>query len=111
MSTGGVGKELRDTLYEQAQRLHEEAISGRPIPMATRKEMKDQAAALRDQWMELEAARFNEAADEYKAAVGSVKGRLVKLRKELDDVSDAVKVVERATSVLQSVHRLLKLVV
>ena len=111
MATVEVDKKVRDTLYDQAQRLQQAAMSGRPIPMPQRTQMKGQATALYDQWLELEAARFNDAADDYKVAVRSVKAALKKLEKELHDLEDAIKAMERATAVFKVVDRLLKLAI
>ena len=111
MATIEVDQKLRDALYDQARRLQKAAMSGRPIPMPQRTQMKGQAAALHDQWLELEAARFNDAADDYKAAVRSVKAALKKLEKVLDDLKDVIKAVERATAVFKGVDRLLKLAI
>ena len=86
-------------------------MSGRPIPMPQRTLIKGQATALYDQWLELEAARFNEETDEYKNAVRSVHGALTTLKNELDELKDTIKTVERATSVFKAVDRLLKLAV
>ena len=106
-----VDKQLRDALNDQARRLQEAAMSGQPIPMPQRTQMRGQANALYDQWLELEAARFNDAAEDYKAAVRSVKAALKKLNKELDDLEDVIKVLERATAALKVVDRLLKLAI
>ena len=111
MPTVEVDNKLRDALYDQSQQLQKAAMSGRPIPMPQRTQMKGQATALYDQWLELEAARFNDAADGYKAAVRSVKAALKKLEKALDDIEDAIKAVERATVVFKVVDRLLKLAI
>ena len=111
MESVEVDKQLRDALYDQARRLQRAAMSGRPIPMPQRTQMRGQATALYDQWLELEAARFNETAADYKTAVRSVKAALKKLNKELDDLEDVIKVLERATAVLKVVDRLLKLAV
>ena len=103
--------ELRTALYDQAQRLQSTATSGRSIPMPERKQMKEQATTLYDQWQELEAARFNDAADGYEDAVQSMKAAIEKLEEELDAFNEAVTVLERATAVIKVVDRLLNLAV
>ena len=109
MATVKADKKLRDALYVEAGRLQKAAMSGRPIPMPQRTLMKGQATALYDQWLELEAARFNKTARRYQVAVRSLEEALQKLKDELDDLEDAIKAVERATAVFKVVDRLLKL--
>ena len=111
MATVEFDERLRDALYDQAQRLQKAAMSGRQIPMPQRTQLKGQATALYDQWLELEAARFNDAADDYRATVRSVKTALRKLENALDDFEEAIKVVERATAVFKVTDRLLKLAI
>ena len=61
MANTKADKKTRDDLFKQSRELQKAAMSGRPIPMPQRTAMKGQAQALFEQWIELEAARFNSA--------------------------------------------------
>jgi exonuclease VII small subunit len=104
-------KKTRDALFEEIRRLQRASMSGKPIPTPQRTAMKGQAAALHEQWLELEAARFNNATAAYKKAIQRVESAIAKLHKEIDSLDNAIKVLERATAVIKSVDGLLNLAV
>lgn len=104
-------KETRDGLHAEARRLQAAAMSGRPIPMPQRTAMRGQAAALFEQWLEMEAARFNDAAQDYKDAIDAVDGAIATLHDEIDSLENAIAVVEKATAVVTAVDGLLKLAI
>ena len=104
-------KETRDKLFEEASHLQKAAMSGDPIPMPQRTAMRGQAAALFEQWIELEAARFNTSAQDYNKAIGGMKAALADLQAEIDALEDAIKIVEQATVVVRAGDALLKVAI
>lgn len=104
-------KKTRDSLFRESRALQKAAMSGRPIPMPQRTAMKGQAQALFEQWIELEAARFNNATEDYKAAIAGVNSALEELQKEVDKLENAIRVVERATAVIRTIDKLLALAI
>ncbi len=104
-------KKTRDGLYRELRRLQKAAISGKPIPMPQRTAMRGQAMALYEQWLELEAARFNKATDAYKTAIDRVDKAIAALQQEIDKLDKAIKTLEKATAVMKAVDGLLKLAV
>ena len=111
MTTVQTNKKTRDDIYRELRRLQKAAVSGKPIPMPQRTAMKGQAAALYEQWLELEAARFNDATGDYKSAIEEVTSAVASLQKEIDSLDDAIKTVEKATAVIKAVDGLLKLAI
>lgn len=111
MSNKVADKNTRDALHDEALRLQRAAMSGAPIPMPQRTAMKGQAQAMFEQWLELEAARFNTAAADYKAAIDGLNGAIKDLKAEIDTLDNAIRAVEQATKVIKAADGLLKLAI
>lgn len=111
MATVQVDDQLREAIHKEMTRLQAAAISGRPIPMPQRTAMRGQAAALFEQWLELEAARFNDTTSDYRTAITQVETAITDLHAEIDRLDDAIKVVEKATAAVRAVDGLLKIAI
>lgn len=111
MANKAADKKTRDALHDEARSLQRAAMSGRPIPMPQRTAMKGQAEAMFEQWLELEAARFNAATQDYASAIEGVNGAIAELREEIARLDDAIRTVERATAVIRAVDGLLRLAI
>lgn len=111
MSKKVASKKTRDALHDEALRLQRAAMSGVPIPMPQRTAMKGQAQAMFEQWLELEAARFNASAEDYKAAIDGVNSAIKELKAEIDTLDNAISTVEQATEVIKAVDGLLRLAI
>ena len=104
-------KATRDALFAESRNLQKAAMSGRPIPMPQRTAMKGQAQALFEQWVELEAARFNDAAEDYKQALAGVNAAIAQLQAEVAKIENAIAMVERATVAIKALDKLLALAI
>jgi len=104
--------ELRDLVHDVMVALQTLAMSGQvSIPMPQRRAIKGQANALFEQWIELEAARFNLAGAEYIDAADGVRSAIASLEGEIEDITHALNVVGKATSVISTVDKLLNIAV
>ncbi|HMA16075.1 MAG: hypothetical protein ACM35H_05775 [Bacteroidota bacterium] len=111
MSKKVADKETRDALHAEALRLQRAAMSGVPIPMPQRTAMKGHAQAMFEQWLELEAARFNTTSEDYKAAIDGLNGAIKELKAEIDALDNAIRTLERATEAIKAGDALLKLAI
>ena len=100
-------KTTRDSLRSAIRDLQRKAM-GPGIPIAQRMALKNRAQELRDQLIELEAARFNQATDKYKKALAKVQGTIVDLRTTIKKIDNIIKIVEKAGKVFGAMDGLLK---
>ena len=100
-------KQTRDSLRSAIKELQYKAM-GPGIPIAQRMALKNRAQELRDQLIELEAARFNQATGKYKQALAKVQSTIADLRKTIKEIDNIIKIVEKAGKVFGAMDGLLR---
>lgn len=80
-------------------------------PIAQRQALSNRAQELRVQWIELEAARFNTAADQYKTRLARVDAAVADLRAAIASIDDAIRIADKAGKLFAAVDKLLKVAV
>lgn len=100
-------KKARDALYKSFEELVIKSMApGLPLPQKLA--LKNRAQELRDQWVELEAARFNADAAQYQKAAAKVGEAIVDLRRAIREIDDAIAIADKASKVFALVDKLLQ---
>ena len=100
-------KALRDGLYKCFEDMVQKAMMP-DIPIPQRQALLNRAQELRTQWVELETARFNNAAAGIATAQTKILESVTDLRQATKDLDDAIKIAEKATKVFGLLDKLLK---
>ena len=105
-------RKLRDEIHDAMVSVQALSMSGQvSIPMPQRRALKGHAGALFEQWIELEAARFNLDGQAYIDAAAGVRASLAGLHAEIQTIDNAISVVNQATSAIIAVDGLLNIAV
>ncbi|WP_420348431.1 hypothetical protein [Pelagibius sp.] len=100
-------KALRDGLYKCFEEIVQKAM--RPdIPIPQRQALLNRSQELRAQWVELEAARFNNAAAGIASSQTRILDAVTDLRQATKELDDAIRIAEKATKVFGLLDKLLK---
>lgn len=78
------------------------------LPIAQRHALNNRAQELRTQWIELEAARFNTATENYRKKLAKVDEAVADLRAAIDSIDNAIRIIDKAGKLFSSVDKLLK---
>lgn len=87
--------------------LHKKARSpNTPLPQALA--LSNRAQELRDQLVELLAARFHERSSEYGEALAEVRDALAEAKRALEEIRNAVEIISVITKVFSAIDKLLR---
>ena len=104
--------ELRDLVHDASVAVQTLSMSGQvAIPLPQRRALKGLAGALFEQWIELEAARFNLAGQEYIDAANGVRNSVADLSNKIAEIEHALSVVTKATTVVMTIDTLLNIAI